>query len=319
MFRNMEYVYAVYKAGSFSAAAKDLFISQPCLSAMIKKLEMQLGVPIFDRKAKPLCLTEYGIQYISYLEKIQDLEREFEQYLNDVRGLHTGSLSIGANNVFASYILPSLIHKFKTSFPGIQVQMVEGNISYLENALVHGKLDLVLDNCPMNAEQCLKKCIGTEHLLLAAHATVHNAYALASFQLSHDDILSGRHLENNTPILSIHELENTPFIALRSGNDTRFRMEMLFHRAGTTPNIQLEVDQLATAYNIACNGLGLTFVSDTLLYKTSPYPNMFYYKLHSDISNRSIYLYYKRSRYVTLAMQKFIDTAVTTLSHGIHK
>ena len=49
----------------------------------MKKTEKQLGVPIFDRKAKPLCLTEYGVRYISYLEKIQDLENEMEQYLND--------------------------------------------------------------------------------------------------------------------------------------------------------------------------------------------------------------------------------------------
>ena len=67
MFRNMEYIYAVYRAGSFSAAAKELYITQPCLSAMVKKTEMQLGVPIFDRNTKPLRLTEYGVQYICNL------------------------------------------------------------------------------------------------------------------------------------------------------------------------------------------------------------------------------------------------------------
>ena len=114
MFRNMEYIYAVYKAGSFSAAAKELYITQPCLSAMIKKTEMQLGVPIFDRNTTPLRLTEYGLEYIAYLEKIQGLEGEFEQYLSDVRGLRTGHLSIGANTVLASFVLPVLIQRFKT-------------------------------------------------------------------------------------------------------------------------------------------------------------------------------------------------------------
>lgn len=128
-----------YKAGSFSAAAKELYITQPCLSAMIKKTEMQLGVPIFNRNVKPLRLTEYGSQYIAYLEIIQGLEGEFEQYLCDVRGLRTGTLSIGANAVFASFVLPALIQWLKTQYPGVQVQMVEGSMAYLEDALMHGK------------------------------------------------------------------------------------------------------------------------------------------------------------------------------------
>ena len=71
MFRYKEYVYAVYSTGSFSAAADQLFLSQPCLSAMVKKAEDHIGVPIFNRKTKPVSLTEYGAQYISYIEKIQ--------------------------------------------------------------------------------------------------------------------------------------------------------------------------------------------------------------------------------------------------------
>ena len=71
MNRNLQYIYAVYKAGSLSAAARELYISQPSLSATIKKVEENLGVPIFNRKTKPLSLTEYGTQYIAYLEKIQ--------------------------------------------------------------------------------------------------------------------------------------------------------------------------------------------------------------------------------------------------------
>ena len=100
-----------------------------------------------------------------------------------------------------------------------------------------------------------------------------------------------------------------PFIALRGGNDTRDRMDTLFATASTPPNIHLEVDQLATAYNIACNRLGATLVSDTLVDNAPPNPEMDFYKLDSATATRSIYLYYKHSRYVSLAMQKFLDVA----------
>ena len=56
MFHGMNYIYAVYKEGSFSKAAKSLFISQPSLSATVKRIEEKVGYPIFDRSTKPCLL-----------------------------------------------------------------------------------------------------------------------------------------------------------------------------------------------------------------------------------------------------------------------
>ena len=95
MLRNMEYVYEVYKQGSFTKAAKSLYVSQPCLSALVKKTEEKLGFPIFNRNSNPLQLTECGQEYIRYIERMRALENEFDNYLNDLRGLKTGKLSIG--------------------------------------------------------------------------------------------------------------------------------------------------------------------------------------------------------------------------------
>lgn len=317
MFRNMEYIYAVYRAGSFSAAAKALYISQPCLSAMVKKTEQQLGVPIFDRKSKPLQLTEHGVRYIAYLEKIQELERDFEQYLYDVQGLRTGQLSIGVNNVFASFVLPPLIRRFNDTYPGVQVQMTEGNITYLEQALSQGALDLVIDNCPMDDSAFQQHLLGTEHLLIAAHCTAHDAETHCRCRLTHADILTGRHLDEDTPALPMQDFAAAPFIVLKHGNDTRIRTDAICEQAGFSPRIQLEVDQLATAYNIVCSGLGVTLVSDTLLCKTAPFPDICYYKLQSSQTTRAVYLYHKRARYITKAMRAFMDISAAALAQGI--
>lgn len=306
MFHYMEYVYAVYKAGSFSAAAEKLYLSQPCLSAMVKKAEEQIGVPIFNRKTKPVSLTEYGERYIAYAEKMYDLENEFEQYLNDVRGLRTGQLKVGANNIFSSYVLPELIGKFNMRYPGVQIQMIEGNLAYLEQALTSGAIDLVLDNYPMRSDLFQQHILGTEHLLLTMHNTIRQGNIPP---MAYQDILEKKHLLTNAPTASIGDFANLPFIALREGNDTRFRMDTLFAAADKVPNIQLEVDQLATAYNIACNRLGATLVSDTLIRKSHPNPEMDFYKLDNATTTRPIYLYYKHSRYISIAMQKFLEVA----------
>lgn len=317
MFRNREYIYAVYKTGSFSAAAKELYVTQPCLSAMVKKTETLLGVPIFDRNVKPLRLTEYGVQYIAYLEKIRGLEGEFEQYLSDVRGLRTGSLSIGANTVLASFVLPALIQRFKAKYPGVQVQMVEGSRAYLEDALIHGNLDLILDNCDLDNSIYSQYCLGPEHIFIAAHKGIHDADAYQAFCLTHEDILTGRHIKADTPTISIDVFAHTPVIALRTGTDTRCRMDTILQQAGVHPDIQLEVYQLTTAYNIACTGLGWTLVSDTLLYQMMPSPDMCFYKLNSDMTTRTIYMSHKRLRYISLAMQKFIETTISIDQHKL--
>ena len=66
MFKNKEYVLAVYKEQSFVKAAKKLFVSQPSLSSSIKRIEQKVGSPIFDRSNSPITLTEVGEKYIEY-------------------------------------------------------------------------------------------------------------------------------------------------------------------------------------------------------------------------------------------------------------
>ena len=80
MFRWKHYVYEVYKEKSFSKAAQNLYISQPSLSARIKKIEDTLGVPLFDRSTTPLRLTESGEVYIKAAEEI--IKRGIDSAMN---------------------------------------------------------------------------------------------------------------------------------------------------------------------------------------------------------------------------------------------
>lgn len=75
MFDYNEYIYEVYVHKSFSNAAKSLFVSQPSLSNIVKKVEDDLGVVLFDRKSNPIQLTEAGKIYIDAIEKVMELEK----------------------------------------------------------------------------------------------------------------------------------------------------------------------------------------------------------------------------------------------------
>ena len=65
MQQELEYIYAVYKAGSFSKAAENLYITQPALSMAVKKIEASIGMALFDRSSRPVQLTEAGKIYVN--------------------------------------------------------------------------------------------------------------------------------------------------------------------------------------------------------------------------------------------------------------
>ena len=77
MFKKMDYVYAVYKEKSFTKAAEKLFISQPCLSAAIKKIEDEIGVPLFERRYSSVRPTKIGLEYIAAIEQIKATQQDF--------------------------------------------------------------------------------------------------------------------------------------------------------------------------------------------------------------------------------------------------
>ena len=80
MFSHREIIYTIYKEQSFSRAAQKLFIAQPSLSLLVKKLENQLGVPLFDRSCKPIRLTEAGKEYIRAVESIRETEETLRAF-----------------------------------------------------------------------------------------------------------------------------------------------------------------------------------------------------------------------------------------------
>ena len=312
MFSGMNYVYEVYKEQSFSKAAENLYISQPALSSMIKKIETKIGMPLFDRSTSPIQLTECGKKYIKTAEKIMDLENEFAYYVGNLQELKTGRLSVGGTYLFSSFIFPPIIDKFRRAYPHVKLNLFEGHTPLLEQKLFAGELDIIIDNYLLDAGIYEKERFMEERLLLAVPT---EGKTLPDGALSHQDILHGRHLQADAPAVSIDLFRDSSFIALRHGNDTRIRMDQLCEQAGFVPHIQLEVDQLSTAYNIVCSNMGLTLVSDTLISRTAPVPQMVYYKINSSLTERSAYFYYKSGAYVTLAMQEFIKTGVQQAPH----
>lgn len=307
MFQGMHYVYEVYKEMNFSRAARNLFISQPSLSAAVKKVEAQIGFPIFDRSSNPIQLTDLGREYIRSIEIIMDVENGFQNYVNDMRELKSGSVSIGGTNLFASYVLPPLLSHFTESYPQIHINLEEATTSELTERLFSGSLDLLIDNQSMDPSIYGKSFFCEEHLLLTVPARFPVNEKMKNYALTAAEIRENRHLNSRIPPVPLENFQNEPFLLLKPGNDTRERADRICHNFHFLPKIRLELDQQITAYNLSRYGMGISFSSDTLIRHVPEEQSLVYYKLNHQDASREVNFYYKRSRYMPKIVQAFLD------------
>ena len=310
MFVWKKYVYEVYKERSFTKAAQNLYISQPSLSARIKKIEEIIGEPLFDRSTTPLQLTEVGKVYIEAAEEITQIEQRVENYINDLAGLKTGNLAVGASTLFAAYVVPSLITQFNQKFPDVHIQLIEGNTAELEEMLggMFGSnaLDFVIDNYHYDSILYNKELYCEENILLAVpkHFAVNEE--LGMYQLSYKNIKNKNYLNQKYPAVPLGRFADLPFIMLTQGNDTRTRGDRLCRNVGFKPNIVLEFNQQSTAYMASSTQLGATFISDILVSQLPTFENLVYYKLDGEEAKRKVFFYYKTHKYKTRVMEEFV-------------
>lgn len=306
MFVWKKYVYEVYKERSFTKAAQNLYISQPSLSARIKKIEEIIGEPLFDRSTTPLQLTEVGKVYIEAAEEITQIEQRVENYINDLAGLKTGNLAVGASTLFAAYVVPSLITQFNQKFPDVHIQLIEGNTAELEEMLGSNALDFVIDNYHYDSTLYNKELYCEENILLAVpkHFAVNEE--LGMYQLSYKNIKNKNYLNQKYPAVPLGRFADLPFIMLTQGNDTRTRGDRLCRNVGFKPNIVLEFNQQSTAYMASSTQLGATFISDILVSQLPTFENLVYYKLDGEEAKRKVFFYYKTHKYKTRVMEEFV-------------
>lgn len=193
--QGIDYVYAVWQEKSFSAAARKLFVSQPALSASVRKVERELGLPIFDRSTTPLQLTDAGRAYIEAAERIFRIKRDLKSYCDDLAGLESGTLRLGGTNFFASCFLPPMIEAFSRRHPHIALSVTESDSADLFDKLTTEELDIIVDSGVCDDSLYETVPFYQDHILLSVPAAFPINERFPDYRLTRQDILMGRHLE----------------------------------------------------------------------------------------------------------------------------
>ena len=132
---------AVAREGSFSRAAERLYRTQPAVSLAIRKLERDLGQPLFVRGARPVRLTDAGTLLKDYAERLVNLRDEVKKGLSELEGLNRGELSLGVNELSIHALLPA-IGKFREKHPGVLIHVHRMFSRDIPHEVLNYRLDL---------------------------------------------------------------------------------------------------------------------------------------------------------------------------------
>lgn len=305
MNREMEYVYTVYHLGSFSKAAQKLYVTQPALSAAIKKLENRLNAPLFDRKCQPVTLTPAGEFYIQSIEKMMAIQDEIDRYFSALSGSKK-TILFGSSSFFCAHILPRMILEFQKEYPAYSVELTEASAPSLKKMLVDGRVDFTLTAEYFNNEEIQSKIWQEEHIVLAVPAQNPINQTLSYYALSFEDIRSKRYLDDRFLPVRLSLFKEESFLLLKSNNELYQRALAMCDREGFFPKIGMLLDQILTAYYIARDGAGITFVRDNLLPYVAPTDKLVFYKIDDPCTLRHLYISCRKSSSLPAAEQDFL-------------
>ncbi|MDE0167594.1 MAG: LysR family transcriptional regulator [Bryobacterales bacterium] len=229
---------AVVEEGSFSAAGQRLRRTQPAVSIALKRLETELGEKLIDRSSKSVVLTDAGKAVYEYSKRFDDLKKELRNRLVELRDKSTGSLSIGANESTALYLLRH-VEEYRTLYPGVKVEMRRSLSSRIPASIAAGSLDLGVISYDPEDPKLVTRVIYNDSLVF---------------------IVSPRHRFAGRKQVRITELGMESFIAHNVISPYRKNVVDAFRRHGVPLNMNLELPTIETIRRMVQANLGVTFM-----------------------------------------------------------
>ncbi|NUB15979.1 LysR family transcriptional regulator, partial [Azospirillum brasilense] len=181
--RDLEYVVAVAEQRHFGKAAERCSVSQPSLSAQIRKLEDLLGIPLFERTSRRVLPTPQGEVVIRQARIVlEEARRLLALARGTAEGLH-GPLAIAAIQTLGPYLFPHVLPAMRRHLPDVQLVLSEGRTDGLLEELREGRLDAILLALPVEAEGLTCDALFFEPFVLA-HPSGHRLESLPSIALA---------------------------------------------------------------------------------------------------------------------------------------
>lgn len=234
----------VVQAGSFSAAAERLLMSQPAVSQHIQDLEAALGTVLFERGRRGVRLTQTGATLHEYTRAIFQLVAEAENAVVDVKKLASGQVAVTATPGVSVYLLPDWIHAFMTAYPNLTVSVQTSITPDIVRDLLSGRMDLGFVEGELDEE--------TDERLGVAPLETFDQFV----------VVGPRHPWWTRAAASLSELNDQPFVMRQRNSQTRIWLDGMMQEHRIRPRVAAEFDNMESIKRAVINGAGLTILPE---------------------------------------------------------
>ena len=295
--KQAHYVKTIAQCGSITAAARKLYVSQPSLSQMLRQIEEEIGLPIFDRSVYPFRITFAGEKYLAAAEAILAANAQLESQLREIRQEQSGKLRLGISVSRAMQVLPLVLPVFTKQYPHVELELTESGSDKLDVLVQEGRIDLALAALTSTSPNMTYELIEREVIGI----------------LAGKDSRIARRLTDGTPVM-IGEACEDPFVSLCRGHGSRVIQDELFRKTGVSPRILIETDSLEIGKRImltsgACMILPGSYIDDYVTQKGGAF-----FPLADLEHNRHFYACYRKDAFVPQYVRSFVQIVIAQLN-----
>ncbi len=277
----------VVERGSFSAAAKDLGVSQPAVTMQVQGLEADLGVTLFDRAYRKVELTEAGRALLPHARRVLvDLEAARED-ISRLSETVTGRLSIAASTTPGQYVLPRLLGGFLKEYPEVNVSLAVADTAEIVDAVATGEVHVGMAGAVVKGARVEFERLGTDDIVMLCYKD--HSFAVAE-------------------AVSPNEVVREPFVMREEGSGTRQVAEEALRGVGIDPAELRVLTELGTGeaiLNAVEGGMGLGMVSSWVAEKALELGTVATVPLKGFPASRPLYLVTSRA-IPTRASEEFV-------------
>lgn len=293
--KEIRYMLSIFRNGSITKAAAELYISQPALSKYLKNVEAEVGSPLFSRIGNEMIPTHAGSRYLSYAEQIAALRDDWEDECADLAGESKGSLTVAIPLTRGSCIMPDVLSKFHRRYPDIRIGLAEESHSVEKLLLSSREIDLVVYNDIAPDPALVHRELAREEVVLVTAAD----HPLASQGMREEGC---RH-----PWIDLALTGNESFVLHPPEQTTGRISAALLASAGIKPDILLRTRNTEMAVRIAANGTALAFCPESYLGNIQFDRQPACFSVGKPKAETVLYAVYRKDRYLPSYAGYFLD------------
>ena len=294
--KHLQYFIAVTNFNSFSRAADHLFITQPTISKMIKNLEEELGVSLFDRSRKQVTLTDAGRIILEQAKLIDKAFKNLEMGLDDLLGLKKGHIRIGLPPIFDAHLFLKIMGSFHEKYPGITFQIVEDGSKKIEEDVNKNLLDVGVIVLPTKDDIFEHFSFMEEDLKLI----LHSSHPLA-----------------NRKEVNLTELANESFILLNKDFVLNDLIISACNSVGFYPHTISECSQRTFIEEMVASKLGISLLPESICRQLTS--NVKSIKVVNPSINWKLAIIWGKNQYLSYAANEWLQFTKKELSIEFQK